>query len=497
MYTLDSRRTPTNDSRQRIRARRSSSVHSIAHIQLNQYVTPSRDPPPVVPLESRSSSTLEEIQAGENFLPSASSLEKNQVVDFVNDRRKNQFGALKGKVVRDGTEHIIDAKEVDYDNLAASSNLRGDPPRSSSFIDTDLARIAGDGTLILPVAMMATSLTCHASSPRIHMPNSGPPPDDPLGSAVHSQNHLEVLSNDYSPFDTSQAGDIMDIQPMLRDLAERASRYCTDLGDKVDRDITKIVRGGSAFVYRGILRPEGVPVAVKTFHFGHKSDSLLHEVHVWSKLCHRNVLPLLGITTKFDQTISIVSAWMTLGNAYDYVQNMEVDPRPLLVGIATGLQYLHSHKPNPIYHGDLKGLNVLISNDGRPLLVDFGFSFIVNSSDVEGGRGGTPHWMAPEQFESDECTALATAQADVWAFGMTALELFTRQRPFPEIDTLPRLIIRIILRGPPDRPSDETTCFRLTDEWWNICLSCWHSDPMTRPRISDILAKFPMDSPDQ
>ena len=66
-------------------------------------------------------------------------------------------------------------------------------------------------------------------------------------------------------------------------------------------------------------------------------------------------------------------------------------------------------------------LNVLISNDGRPLLVDFGFSFIVNSSDIEGGRGGTPHWMAPEQFDSDECTALATAQADVWAFGMTAL----------------------------------------------------------------------------
>lgn len=54
----------------------------------------------------------------------------------------------------------------------------------------------------LPVAMMATSLTCRASSPPTHMPNSGPPPDDPLGSAVHSQNHLEVLSNDYSPFDT-------------------------------------------------------------------------------------------------------------------------------------------------------------------------------------------------------------------------------------------------------------------------------------------------------
>jgi len=57
----------------------------------------------------------------------------------------------------------------------------------------------------------------------------------------------------------------------LRDLAKRASRYCIDLGDRVDRDITEVVRGGSAFVYRGTLHPEGLAVAVKTFRFGHKS----------------------------------------------------------------------------------------------------------------------------------------------------------------------------------------------------------------------------------
>ena len=72
-------------------------------------------------------------------------------------------------------------------------------------------------------------------------------------------------------------------------------------------------------------------------------------------------------------------------------------------------------------------------------------------------------------------------------------ELFTRQRPFSEVNTLPHLIIRM-QKGHPDRPSDEATCFRLTDEWWNICLSCWYSDPLARPHISDILAKFPIDA---
>ena len=73
--------------------------------------------------------------------------------------------------------------------------------------------------------------------------------------------------------------------------------------------------------------------------------------------------------------------------------------------------------------------NVLISDDGCPLLADFGFSFIVNSSfsmDIEGGRGGTLHWMGPEYFGlwEDSTTAeacAATAEGDVWAFGMTML----------------------------------------------------------------------------
>ena len=56
----------------------------------------------------------------------------------------------------------------------------------------------------------------------------------------------------------------------------------------------------------------------------------LQEVHVWSKLSHENVLPLLGITTKFDLTVSIVSPWMERGNAREYVQNKAVDPRPLV-----------------------------------------------------------------------------------------------------------------------------------------------------------------------
>ena len=56
----------------------------------------------------------------------------------------------------------------------------------------------------------------------------------------------------------------------------------------------------------------------------------LKEVHAWSKLAHENVLPLIGITTQFDLTVSIVSPWMEKGTARDHVRDKSVDPRPLV-----------------------------------------------------------------------------------------------------------------------------------------------------------------------
>jgi len=126
-----------------------------------------------------------------------------------------------------------------------------------------------------------------------------------------------------------------------------------DLGDRVFRHESKLVGLGTyGVVYEGTLDPGPTKVAVKAVRYGDKSalpvlkvsslltlvsvmphkmyQKLLQEVHVWSKLDHENVIKLLGVTTAFDHTISIVSPWMSMGNAHDYVQNSEIDPRPLV-----------------------------------------------------------------------------------------------------------------------------------------------------------------------
>ena len=41
----------------------------------------------------------------------------------------------------------------------------------------------------------------------------------------------------------------------------------------------------------------------------------------------------------------------------------------------------------------------------------------------------------------------------------------------------------------PIRPSHESTCSRMTEEWWEICLACWHREPEQRLRITDVLSR--------
>ncbi|KAI6020535.1 kinase-like domain-containing protein [Pisolithus marmoratus] len=264
-----------------------------------------------------------------------------------------------------------------------------------------------------------------------------------------------------------------------------------DLTDEVDRDITLApLRGSRALVYGGTHRPSTEKVAIKVFRFGPPTNQkalkrIRREVALWKSLRHKNVLPLLGMTTQFDYTISLVSEWAGKGNAHDYVQNRIVDPRPLFMDIASGLNYLHDHR---IIHGDLRGHNIMISKDGQAMITDYGVSSLVDAEFDQNAAISTPggrsiRWMAPETMENYGEVGI---RGDIWTFGMTILELFTRQVPFHYIPGL-RAVIGQIMNGQPDRPSGPATCFRMTDAWWDICCRCWMRDPWQRPSIRDMI----------
>ncbi|KAG6328624.1 hypothetical protein ID866_10467 [Astraeus odoratus] len=144
----------------------------------------------------------------------------------------------------------------------------------------------------------------------------------------------------------------------LEELSRLASRFAINLNARIQRH----ENDKATSAYKEIFLLDVTHVTVQTIASNFSRHSLLavkkniREIQAWSKLRHENVLPVLGITTEFDGSIALVYERMDRGNAHDYVQDESVDPRPLIVEIALGLQYLHNHTPSPIFHGNLRGV---------------------------------------------------------------------------------------------------------------------------------------------
>ncbi|CAE6407141.1 unnamed protein product [Rhizoctonia solani] len=212
---------------------------------------------------------------------------------------------------------------------------------------------------------------------------------------------------------------------------------CKNLGPKLDlRSCGEhpICNGGLGDIY--MAKVDRLKIAIKTtrVYVMNKDEKYLKcaakELYTWSKCKHPNVLNLLGLV-EFRGQIGMVSAWMDNGDVRTYL-----DARPgtdrcqLCHGISDGLAYLHDVG---IIHGDLKGANILISDDGKPMLNDFGNAVLqehsLNFTESTTRTNISPRWTAPEILEGLTSCSYA---ADVYALGMTWLEVITGKVPFPE-----------------------------------------------------------------
>ncbi len=159
--------------------------------------------------------------------------------------------------------------------------------------------------------------------------------------------------------------------------------------------------------------------------------------------------------------------------------------------LADALQFIHASN---IFHRDLKPANVLMTPEGRPLLLDFNLS-----SDMETGgygMGGTLPYMPPEQLRAASTgpvsqTFTANAQSDLYAFGVMLYELLTGQHPFgplslrqPIAETREELLRRQQLGAVPLRQHNQEVSAELA----GLVEQCLALDPQKRPRHAGELA---------
>src|SRR5215471_14946214 len=97
----------------------------------------------------------------------------------------------------------------------------------------------------------------------------------------------------------------------------------------------------------------------------------------------------------------------------------------LLDQIAAGLDYAHRRG---VIHRDVKPGNVLLTEDGRVVLADFGLAWLLEGAHLTltGGVIGTPEYMAPEQASGEGIDH----RADVYALGVVLYEMLVGERPF-------------------------------------------------------------------
>lgn len=148
--------------------------------------------------------------------------------------------------------------------------------------------------------------------------------------------------------------------------------------------------------------------------------------------------------------------------------------------ITDGMTYLHHHD---IMHGDLKGVNVLITDDDRAVISDFGMAQLVSASRARAPFSGTVRWSAPERFQGQPLTH----QIDVYAFAMTCYEIISGNVPYGEIAN-ESVVVEHVLAG--QRPSRPATFTR--NEWndkvWLLITECWQaltSRHPTRPMFPE------------
>jgi serine/threonine-protein kinase len=152
----------------------------------------------------------------------------------------------------------------------------------------------------------------------------------------------------------------------------------------------------------------------------------------------------------------------------------------ILIDMSVGLEHIHE---NGFMHLDFKPENVLVTRNGGVRLVDFDLAQEIQEKPVKIKKNpGTPAYMAPEQLSGQPIDQ----RVDVFAFGVSAYELLTNQKPFPG-ETSAEILGRQVDRSgfvPPRQANPD-----LPAALEKIVLKCLETDPNRRYPFLSVLAR--------
>ncbi|KXN84892.1 Cytokinesis protein sepH [Leucoagaricus sp. SymC.cos] len=260
-----------------------------------------------------------------------------------------------------------------------------------------------------------------------------------------------------------------------------------------------IAEGGFGNVYQGVDTTLCIKV-MKRLDPGVLTP-WIKELILWAHSSHPNVLLFYGVflegPIESPQTC-LVSPFMKNGNLHDYSPNLPQKSRlPLIADVVNGLHYLHDLG---VVHGDLKGQNILISDEGRGLITDFGSSHITTATIVSSSLSATTlRFAAPEMILGNK---KPSKEFDIWSVGCLCYAVLSRKLPYHECKMEVQIIAALSRKEPPTRPGTVTDNAEEVDDWdhdfdahdwdfiddqaWNLIIKCCAPEPQDRPTIAVI-----------
>ncbi|CAK9230616.1 unnamed protein product [Sphagnum troendelagicum] len=254
--------------------------------------------------------------------------------------------------------------------------------------------------------------------------------------------------------------------------------------------LEEVGQGVSATVYRAVFEPLNEVVAIKSLDLercNSNLDDICREAKTMSLISHPNVVKA-HCSFVVDQSLWVVMPYMSGGSCLHIMKSAypngfdEPVIATMLKETLKALDYLHRHGD---IHRDVKAGNILVDGNGAVKLGDFGVSACMfDTGDRQRSRNtfvGTPCWMAPEVMEQLHGYDF---KADIWSFGITALELAHGHAPFSKYPPM-KVLLMTLQNAPPGLDLERDKKF--SKSFKEMIAMCLVKDPSKRPSAEKLL----------